>query len=78
MSLLLGGADNMTIENIPNLDDYSIWTSYAEHYTGTSSEPDYYIVDYYYSPFIVWLIIAGVLLWVIDRIYIEYKIRWRK
>lgn len=64
-------------ELLPLLDDITIFTSYVETYTTSTTSPSSYQIGYYRIPFIGFLIFAFIFLYIGGRILLELIIRWR-
>lgn len=59
-------------------DELTVITGYTEHYDTSTTTPDWTEKHYYHIPFIVWIIITTISLFIMDRIIIEFLIRWRR
>jgi len=70
----------MTIPSaMPYSDELTMWTGYTEVYDkSTSTLPTQVHKQYYHAPFIYWIILATVTLFVAHRIVNEFVHRWRK
>lgn len=64
-------------ELLPLLDDITIFTSYVETYTTSTTSPSSYQIGYYRIPFIGFLIFAFIFLYIGGRLLLEMIIRWR-
>lgn len=63
-------------DNMPYDNDLTIITGITEHYSSSSVLTSFEL-HYYHIPFIFWIIIAVVSLWVATRLILEFIIRWR-
>lgn len=58
--------------------DITIITFFSEYYETSSTTPDYYTTTEYHIPFFAFLLILGIILYIGERLLIEFLIRWRK
>jgi hypothetical protein len=67
-----------TTGSVPNFNDLSIISGYAEEYTDSTTTPSKVIYYVFHIPFIVWLVIWLVSSFIFGRIILEIIIRLRK
>lgn len=63
--------------DMPYDNDLTIITGIIQHYSTSSGLLSYDYI-YYHIPFIFWVIVAVVSLWIASRLIIEFIIRWRR
>jgi uncharacterized protein with PQ loop repeat len=65
--------------NFPFFDDLSMVTSRTDVYSASNTdEVQFSSVTTYHIPFLVWVIIGALTLYIFNRILLEFLIRWRK
>lgn len=66
--------------DFPFLNDLSVITAKVEHYSSTTASTTIqgYDVVYYHIPFFVWFVLAISIIWILNRLIIEFIIRLRK
>lgn len=71
----------MALSNLIPSNDLTIINSRSEVVASSStdgSSTDYIIQTYTHQPYLAWIVIATLTLWVFDRIILEFIIRWRR
>jgi len=64
--------------SIQTINNLSVITQYSELTAYGTTTPAYTQQTYYHVPFIAWIIIAVPFFFVLNRLLIEFIIRWRK
>jgi len=64
--------------NIPYTDDLTMITGITETYSTSSPTSTGYTLSYYHMPFLYWVVLATVFIYISERIIKEILIRYRQ
>lgn len=65
-------------DNIEASPDLTIITNIGEYYETSTTSPDSYHISYIHIPFLFYVVIAVVSIYLFNRLLLEFIIRWRQ